>query len=74
MAAFLTWIPDCDSRSPTLLFLFISSDASILFTEAFTPMENSDHAVISVLISEVNTFYCRAYDYSCTDWHGICDH
>lgn len=38
-------------------------------------MENSDHAVISVLISEVNTpFYCRAYDYSCTDWHGICDH
>ena len=31
-------IPDCDSHSPALLDLFISSNASICFTMAFPPM------------------------------------
>ena len=44
---FLTRIPDCDSHSPALLDLFISSDASICSTMAFPPLENSDHVVVS---------------------------
>ena len=35
MANFPTWIPDCDSHSPALLDLFISSDASIWFYNSF---------------------------------------
>ena len=32
MVSFPTWIPDCDSYSPPLLDLFISSDASVCST------------------------------------------
>ena len=35
MVNFPTWITDCDSRSPALLNLFISSDATICSTMAF---------------------------------------
>ena len=41
-------IPDCDSHSPALLDLFISSDATICSTMAFPPLGNSDHVFISV--------------------------
>ena len=34
MVNFSTWIPDCESHSPALLYLFISSDASICSTIA----------------------------------------
>ena len=47
---FPTQIPDCDSHSPALLDLFISSDTSICSTMAFPPLGNSDHAVVSVSI------------------------
>ena len=47
---FPTRIPDCDSHSPALLNLFISSDASICSTMAFPPLGNSDHVVVSVSI------------------------
>ena len=47
---FPTRIPDCDSHSPALLDLFISSDASICSTRAFPPLGNSDHVVVSVSI------------------------
>ena len=47
---FHTWIPDCDSHSPALLDLFISSDASICSTIDFPPLRNSDHVVVSVSI------------------------
>ena len=50
MVNFPTWIPDCDSHSPALLDLFISSDASICSTMAFPPLGNSDHVVVSVSI------------------------
>ena len=43
MVTFPTWIPECDSHSPALLDLFISSDVSISSTMAFPPFENSDH-------------------------------
>ena len=77
---FPTWIPDCDSDSPAILDLFISSDASICSTMAFPPLANSDHVVVSVSIdfpinSKQDTpFHCIAYDYSRADWDGLRDH
>ena len=50
MVNFPTRIPDCDSHSPALLDLFLSSDASICSTMAFAPLGNSDHVVVSVSI------------------------
>ena len=50
MVNFPTRIPDCDSHSPALLDLFISSDASICSTMAFPPLGNFDHVVVSVSI------------------------
>ena len=47
---FPIWIPDCDSHSPALLDLFLSSDASICSTMAFPPLGNSDHVVVSISI------------------------
>ena len=77
---FPTRIPDCDSHSPALLDLFISSDASICSTMAFPPVGNSDHVVVSVSIDiPINSkqdalFHHIACDYSCADWDGPCDH
>ena len=77
---FPTRIPDCDSHSPALLDLFLSSDASICSTMAFPPLGNSDHVVVSVSIDfPVNSkqeapFYRVAYDYSRADWDGLRDH
>ena len=50
MVNFPTWILDCDSRSPALLNLFYSSNASICSTMAFPPLGNSDYVVVSVSI------------------------
>ena len=78
--SFPTQIPGCDSHSPALLDLFISSDASICCTVAFLPLGNSDHVFVSVSIdSPINSkqdtpFHCMAYDYSLADWDGLCDH
>ena len=80
MVNFPTRIPDCDSHSPALLDLFISSDASICSTMAFPPLGNSDHVVVSVSIDfPINSkwdasFHCVVYDYSCADWNGLHDH
>ena len=77
---FPTRIPGCDSHSPALLDLFISSDASICSTMAFPPLGNSDHVVVSVSIDfPVNSkqdtpFHRIANDYSRTDWDGLRDH
>ena len=40
-------IPDCDSHSPALLYLFLSSDASICSTMTFPPLRNSGHVAVS---------------------------
>ena len=45
-----TWIPDCESHSPSLLDLFLSSDTSVYSTMAFPPFGNSDDVVVSVSI------------------------
>ena len=77
---FPTRIPDCDSQSPALLDLFISSDASICSTMAFPPLGNSDHVVVSVSIDfptnsqQDSPFHRIAYDYSRADWDGLRDH
>ena len=69
-----------DSHSPSLLYLFLSSDASICSTLLFPPLGDSDHAVVSVSIdSPLNSqqhalFIHIAYDYSRADWDGFCDH
>ena len=44
--------PDCDN--PALLKLFISFDPSIFSTVAFPPLENFDHAVVSVSVEFLN--------------------
>ena len=49
MVNFPTQIPDCDSHSPALLDLFLSS-TSICSAMAFPPLEKSDHVVVSVSI------------------------
>ena len=46
MVHFPTRISDCDSHSPALLDLFISSEASICSTIAFPPFRNSVHVVV----------------------------
>ena len=80
MVNFPTWIPDCDSHSPALLDLFISSDASICSTMTFPPLGNSDHVVVSVSIDFPSysqwgaPFHCIAYIYSRADWNSLHDH
>ena len=77
---FPTWIPDCDSHGPALLDSFLSSDAGICSTMVFPPLGNSDHVVVSGSIDfpinskQDDPFHCVVYDYSCTDWDGLCDH
>ena len=47
---------------------------------AFPPLENSNHAVVSVNIDFPSIskwdapFHCIAYDYSCANWGSHCDH
>ena len=65
-------IPDCDSHSPALLDLFLSSDTSICSTMAFPPLGNSDHVVSVSIDFPTNSqrdapFHRIAYDYSRTD-------
>ena len=82
MVIFPTQIADCDSHSPAVLDLFISSNTGICSTMAFPPLRNSDHdhVVVSVSIgfpsySQRNAlFHCIACDYSHADWDGLHDH
>ena len=66
-------IPACDSHSPAILDLFISSDNSICSTKAFPPLGNSDPIVVSVSIDFPSysqrdaPFHRIAYDYSRAD-------
>ena len=48
MINFPTQIPDCDSHSPTLLDLFLSSDPIHCSTMAFPLLRNSDYVPVSV--------------------------
>ena len=65
---------DCESHSPALLDLFISSDTSICSTMAFPPLGNSNHVVVSVSVDFPSNsqhdapLHRIAYDYSHADW------
>ena len=79
MVTFPTRIPDCDSHSPALLDLFISSDASICSTMVFPPLGNSDYVVSVSIDFPTNSqqdapFHRITYDYSRADWDGLRDH
>ena len=65
MVNFPTRVLECDSHSPPLLYLFLSSDASICSVMAFPPLGNSDHVVVSVPID--TSFHRLTYDYSRAD-------
>ena len=72
MVNFPTRITDCESHNPTLLDLFISSDASICSTMASLHWE-----ILVMLLSQFPsnsqldaTFHRIAYDYSRPD----CEH
>ena len=47
---FLTRIPYCDSHSPAILDIFLSSDAISCSTMTFPPFGNSDIVLVSVSI------------------------
>ena len=80
MVNFPTQILGCDSHSPALLGLIISSDAGICSALAFPPLGNSDHVIVSVFIDfpsnsqQDGLFHRIAYDYSHANWDGLCDH
>ena len=80
MVDFPTWIPDCDSYSPALLDLFISSDAGVCSAMAFPPLGNSNQVVVSVSIDFPSNsqrdapFHRIAYDYSRADLDDLRDH
>ena len=80
MVKFPIRISDCDSHSPDLLDLFLSSATSICSAMAFSPLGNSDQVVVSVSIyfpikSRQDALFHRvAYDYSHTDLDGLLDH
>ena len=64
---------------PSLLDLFLSSDASIYFTMAFRPLRNSDRVVSVSIYFPSNSkrdapFHRITYEYSRADWDGLCDH
>ena len=74
MVNFPIWIPGCDSHSPALLDLFLSSQASVCSTMSFLPLGNSDHVVVLVSIDIPTSSKGDAYfhhidsDYSCANW------
>ena len=80
MVNFPMQITDCDCHSPALFDLFFSSGASICSKMALAPLGNSDHVVVSVSIDFPSNsqqdapFHRIAYDYSCADCDGLCDH
>ena len=81
MVNFPMQIPNCGSHSPTLLDLFLSSsDASICSTMLLVVLSLHWEILIMLLSQFPLTFQLihnrmpRAYDYSCADWEGLCDH
>ena len=76
MVNFPTRIPDFDSRSPALLDLFPSFDASICSAMALPPSGNSDH-VVSVSIDFPSnpkrdaSFHRITYGNSRADWDAF---
>ena len=69
----------CDSHDPALLNYFLSPDTGIWLTMAFLLLGSSDVIVSASIDFLPNSkwdapFHCIAYNYSCADWDGLCDH
>ena len=78
MVNFPTRIPDCDSHSPAVLDLFISSDATICSTVT-SPIRKLWSCCCLTFYFPSNSqrdpsFHCIAYKYSCAGWDGLHDH
>ena len=73
MVNFPTWISDCDSHNPALLYFISVFWCYICSTIAFLQLGNSDHVVASVSIDFLSNlewdvlFHCIDYDYSHAD-------
>lgn len=80
MVNFPNLTSDCDSPSPNLLDLFISSDSGICSTVIFPPSGITDHIVVSVStdfplnIKGDAPFHRTTYTYSRVDWGSLHDH
>ena len=81
MVNFPICISDCDSHTPAILDLFISSDACICSSVTVPPLGNFDHIAISVSIhfpsnskGDVPFHYLAYYCYSHADWDNIRDY
>ena len=72
MVYFPTQIFVCDTYSPALLDLSLSSDISICFAMIFPPLRNSDHVVVSFFIDFHSD--SKAFSYFRTDWPSIHDY
>ena len=63
-----------------LFWIYFSVDATICSAMTFPLLGNSDHVVVSVPIDFPSNsqgdalFHYIAYDCSCADWDGLCDH
>ena len=79
MVNFTTLIPDCDSHSPGLLGLFLSSDANIAVLQ-WLSLHWENHIAVPVSIDSPSNphwdapFHRIVYDYSCAGWDGPLDH
>ena len=76
---FPTYIPECDSHSPTFFDFFLSLDASICFTRAFISLRNSDHFFVSVSIDfpisyKRDAMFHRIAYRAIANWDCLCDH
>ena len=77
MVNFPAWIPDCDSQ---LFQIYLFLDTSICSAMAFSPLEYSNHVVVSVSIDFPPywqwdaLFHHIAYDYSRADQDSLPDH
>ena len=80
MINFPNRIPDRDSLTVPLFCIYFSSDASICSKMSFPPLENSDHAVVSVSIDfQSNSkrdakFHHIAHDSFRANWDGLRGH
>ena len=79
MVNFPIWIPDCNFHSPALLGLFLMM---LVFVLQWLSLH---WKILIMLLSQYPLtfhqttkqdalFHCIAYDHSCTDWDGLCDH
>ena len=69
---FPTWITPCDSHSPTLLYLFLSSDAIICSTMTLTPLGKCHRRVVKLKTGCPVTSH--SFSYSHADWDCLGDY